>query len=525
MNPNVDLSRLAVHRAVRPSGQPTSVALAPPRRIWSRYVLPLSLVLGLISVLAWAARDSFLPAAAVTVRPVYFTQSTIEATDAPLFKTAGWVEPSPAATQVSAQVDGFVEQLPVVQGQAVKRGQVVAKLIDIDARLALRESEVDRQLRAAELRSAEATAEAARITLKNPVHLEAALAEADALLARVQNELAVLPVQLQGAEAKQLIARQEHDGKREAGEAVSGRSLQRAKSELDAAQAVLDELTKKRPRLENEEQSLARRREALKKQLELRTDETRKAAEAEAQVAVFNAKLDQAEIAYERATTHLNRMQIKSPSDGVVMAVVAKLGKRVMGKAENSEHDGSTIVTLYDPDSLQIRADVRLEDVPRVQLDQKVLVQTPSATEPIAAQVIAITSQADIQKNTLEVKVKLVDPPRTVKPEMLVQVTFLAPPSPVNTDAKPSTRMRVFVPKSFIQTGEPGSTVWIADTSAKVAKRKSVTVGTTVLKNTGSQQNMVEVEGLSPSDKLIVGGREGLADGQRIRVTGTDEGE
>jgi hypothetical protein len=31
---------------------------------------------------------------------------------------------------------------------------------------------------------------------------------------------------------------------------------------------------------------------------------------------------------------------------------------------------------------------------------------------------------------------------------------------------------------------------------------------------------LVEVTGLTPADKLIVGGREGLADGGRIRVTG-----
>ncbi len=34
---------------------------------------------------------------------------------------------------------------------------------------------------------------------------------------------------------------------------------------------------------------------------------------------------------------------------------------------------------------------------------------------------------------------------------------------------------------------------------------------------------LVEVEGLTPSDKLIVGGREGLEDGDRIRVSGEDE--
>ena len=41
--------------------------------------------------------------------------------------------------------------------------------------------------------------------------------------------------------------------------------------------------------------------------------------------------------------------------------------------------------------------------------------------------VLFISSEADIQKNTLQVKVAIPDPPDVFKPEMLVDVTFLAP--------------------------------------------------------------------------------------------------
>ena len=43
------------------------------------------------------------------------------------------------------------------------------------------------------------------------------------------------------------------------------------------------------------------------------------------------------------------------------------------------------------------------------------------------------TAQADIQKNTLQVKVAIDHPPPQIKPEMLARVTFLAanPPTDV----------------------------------------------------------------------------------------------
>jgi hypothetical protein len=97
-----------------------------------------------------------------------------------------------------------------------------------------------------------------------------------------------------------------------------------------------------------------------------------------------------------------------------------------------------------------------------------------------------------------------------------VSVTFLAPKSD-STDAVKSQKMRVFVPQSLVETGEHGNAVWVADLAAKVARHKPVQLGLAL------PGGLVEVEGLTPADKLIVGGRETLSDGDRIRVTGEDK--
>ncbi len=149
-------------------------------------------------------------------------------------------------------------------------------------------------------------------------------------------------------------------------------------------------------------------------------------AEAEAKVAAANARVTQAHLMVDKAKLALDRTVIRAPSDGVVLALVGQPGKRVMGLAKENEADSSTVATLFHPERLQVRADVRLEDVPKTQFGQRVRIETPSAGKPLDGEVVSITGLTDISKNTLQVKVSIENPPATVKPEMLVQVTFLA---------------------------------------------------------------------------------------------------
>src|SRR5207249_6473462 len=121
---------------------------------------------------------------------------------------------------------------------------------------------------------------------------------------------------------------------------------------------------------------------------------------------------------------------------------------RLMGMAPASLHDASTVVTLYDPALLQVRADVLLEDVPRVQPGQAVKIETPAAPGgPLDGVVLYATSQADIQKNTLQVKVAIQAPPVTLRPDMLVQVRFLAPPAPKSVGGASQQPLRLLIPR------------------------------------------------------------------------------
>jgi HlyD family secretion protein len=171
---------------------------------------------------------------------------------------------------------------------------------------------------------------------------------------------------------------------------------------------------------------------------------------------------------------------------------------------------------MYDPQMLQIRVDVRLEDVPQVQLGQKARIETASAPDGLDGEVISVTSVADIQKNTLQVKVAILNPPDVIRPEMLGQVMFLAPELKGKQEES-EDRLRLLVPRQLVSGGEGASKVWVADQRARLAKHRTITLGR------AGTEDLVEVtDGLTPTDKLISGGREGLRENERIRIASED---
>ncbi|MBW3540077.1 MAG: HlyD family efflux transporter periplasmic adaptor subunit [Planctomycetes bacterium] len=512
MTTRLDLRQLASQRtaAAGDNGRP------PRRPILARYVLPVLVLAGFAGMLLWALRDRLLPAREVTVVPVVVQRAELQQAGTPLFQAAGWVEPRPTPVYVSALAPGIVETLLVVEGQPVEAGQTVARLIDADARLAIRRAQADLDVRRAERDAAHAELDAARIRLAEPVHLEAALADAQATLAETETELARLPSRLRAAQARLDFARQDVDRKRNAGSAVAASLVQQAESALEAAEADVAELENLRPRLEHQRQTQESRQRALQRQLELKAEERRRVADAEAGLKAAEAQVRQAEVALETATLQLERMEVKSPTAGRVLDVLAApgsfLGPPGLQNERHAGAGGTAVVSLYDPNMLQVRADVRLEDVPLVEPGQPVEIETASAKGPLAGRVLYATSSANVQKNRLEVKVALDSPPPTLRPEMLVRATFLAPPTETDPSDASQEQERLLVPRELVDSSGESSTVWVAEPQG-LARRRSVRLG-----RAGTAELIEVTDGLVPTDKLIAGGREGLTDGDRIAI-------
>ena len=509
---DVDLRDLAVDR-----GGTSVTALRARRNVFSRYVLPAALLLGFLALIAWAARDLLLPPRAVTVVPVFSTTSEFQQQGTPLFQAAGWIEPRPTPLRVAALAPGVVEELLVVEDQAVKRGEPIAELVRDDAKLKHDAALANLQLRHAELEESEASLAAAETRFKQPVHLEASLNQAEAALASLNTELKNLPFELRRAEADYKALQRDYKGKVSASGVIAGTAIDIALGKSDAAKAMVDELGDRSASLRSEHAALASRCGALKTQLDLLSDETKARDEASAHIKAAKARVSQAEVAVSEAKLRLDRMTVVAPVDGRVFRLIAHPGARIgSGMTQMAGHDGSTVITMYRPSMLQVRVDTRFEDIPKVSLGQPVEIGNPALSAPLEGTVLFISSEADIQKNTLQVKVAIPNPPAVFKPEMLVDVTFLAPKLPARAE-EPVRRVSIYLPQQLIQNDDTGSFVWIADQSDNVARKNNVTLGPV------AANGLVEIKsGLDVSSRVISGSTEGLQTGTHIRVSRED---
>ncbi|MEO1980010.1 MAG: HlyD family efflux transporter periplasmic adaptor subunit, partial [Fuerstiella sp.] len=507
------LRELAIDR-----GSPGQPGIRARRDIFTRYVLPLVLIFGFLSLVGWASRDLMFPPQAVTVVPVFSTTAEVLQEGTPLFKAAGWIEPRPTPVRVAALAPGVVEKLLVVEDQPVKPGDPIAELVKEDAKLTHERALADLELRQAEVDEANAAFTAADKRFKQPVHLEAALNEADASLARINTLLKNLPFELRRAEADCKALRRDYEGKVAAKGVIAGIKIDIAESKADAAKALVEELGDRASSLGKEQTALAGRSNAMRTQLKLLADETKARDSALAQIKAATARVAQAHVVVAEARLQLDRMTIVAPIDGRVFRLIAHPGARIGGgMTQMSGHDGSTVITMYRPDMLQVRVDTRFEDIPKVSLGQSVEIDNPALSAPLTGKVLFISSEADIQKNTLQVKVAIPDPPQVFKPEMLVDVTFLSQGPSAESQERQARVIRIFVPQNLIQHDGDDAYVWLADQSAKLAVRQTVQTGDV------DNRGLIEVtSGLNISSRLIVTGTDGLTNGCRIRITGEE---
>ncbi|MDZ4779961.1 MAG: HlyD family efflux transporter periplasmic adaptor subunit [Planctomycetia bacterium] len=507
MSTEVDLRQLKVERPDKPSRSHS-------RALVSRYVIPAAILLGFTSLVLIAAKDSLVSRRAVQVVPVIVSRGVVYQSGVSLFQAAGWVEPRPTPIMVSALAEGVIEELLVVEGQTVSAGEPLARLSQTDARLALEEAEAEVRLRDSDLTGIEAELLAVTSRLENPLHLKNLLADAQSQLAKIDRELTSLPTLIAAATARLTYARSNAEGKRAAAGSLAGRIVEQAESEFRAAEAELQELQGREPGVRQEAAKLRERVEGLSQQASLLVDEKRAVSEAKAKLIGAQARADLARLMVDRSKLRLERMTILAPVDGRVLKILASPGTLVGNFGGETTNRASAVVTLYQPDQLQVRADVRLEDVPLVVVGQRVRIETASSKSTLNGTVLQATSSANIQKNTLEVKVSIDDPPAALRPEMLVSTTFLAPELPKSEETGVKARERILIPRNLISDGEGAAAVWIVNASG-LASRRSIQTG-------GDAGNgLVEVvEGLVPTDKLIDSPPSDLTEGERLTITG-----
>ena len=536
-----NVSDLGVLARSRPLGGGAALDAPPkvprPAPKWkTRVLLPAALLLSAGGLLAYAARDALRPATPVEVVPVVVRavqassaggDSASQSTSTATVQAPGWVEPDPFPVAVSALTDGIVREVPVLEGEAVKAGQVVARMVEDDAKLALERAEADLAVRQGELALAEATLAAAQGDWDNPVERTRQVEAAAAAVAEAQAELERLPVEVaaERARAEELADALRRAETNVARQTVGEVELVQARLRLKAQEAMVGAAEARRPMLaakvRQQQAELTAAREAAK----LRIAERKALDEAAADVKRAGAAVRQAAAARDEAKLRLARMEVTSPADGVVMARLVAPGSKLMLAGDNTQ--SAQVLRLYDPKKLQVRVDVPLADAAQVGVGQAAKVVVGVLPDHAFDGVVTrVVHEADIQRNTVQVKVAIKDPSPELKPEMLARVRFFAPARSAGTaaDAPGGTAaasQKVFAPQRLLRRdGQSGrATAWVVDKGRSVATARQVTLG-------GERFGdwVAVASGLQPGDFLVTGDTSALHEGERVEVVGEADG-
>lgn len=497
---------------------------APGRKWITRLALPGLILLSMAGLLVYGARDALIPAVDVEVvdvvvktlkpdKPIDPAAPT-EPGDRPavsgsvVVQAPGWLEADPYPTYVSALTDGVIDRVLVLEGERVTRGQVVAEMIDDDAKLAVERAVAD-------LATAEARLEAAKTEWENPVARRRLVAVQQANLAetRAQKKNLLAIIEQETATVAELQAI--YDGyKALPSSATSKLEVETARYRLQASRAKLKASREMIEQFDAQSERFEAEVAAAKEDLRLRIVERRELDEAK-------AAHDQAEAKLAEAKLRLERMQVRSPAAGVVMQRLAIPGAKLM-LAMDSPHSAH-VVHLYDPQRLQVRVDVPLGEAAKVGVGQaaRVIVEVlPDTT--FNGHVSRIVHQADIEKNTLEVKVAIANPTDELKPEMLARVKFLsggAPSEQTTATVDKSGTVGLYLPQSLVDA-KPGSQtdVWLYKRADSTAVRRTITLGA------ADASGWIRItEGLKPGDAVIVDPPQDLRADQRVRILGRAE--
>lgn len=442
-------------------------------------LLPWVLILGAILVFIVAFYDRFVPGTQVTVATAIARPSSEQ--DAPanspspqagkgqmLFQATGWVEPDPLPIRVTSLYSGVVAEVHVLEGQSVTNGQLIATLIEDDAQLELRAAQV-----------AVAQSEAGRNALKGELQLSKARKET--AIKHYESSLA----QLGAAKDNATRLRQLKPGTIPERELIQANLQEQAnKAEAAAANAKIAEWDAEASRLEKE-------------------------------ITVQQQRIQSAMVMLDQAKLALSRTKITAPCDGIVLRLLTTPGKRMMINMDRE--DAGTAVIMYQPDHLQVRVDVPLADAAGLSVGQSVrLSSSLLPNQSFDGEVTRIVGEADLQRNTLQAKVRILNPDPRLRPEMLCRAEFFGNRSSSSNGLSSNDSggaLMVFIPKQAIQNHNGQSaTVWALTQDESHAESRSVTIGSA----TDKDWQQIS-EGIRPGDRVIIDPPPNLKSGDRVR--------
>ncbi len=433
-----------------------------------------SIVVGAtLLLIGWSAWPVIRPAREVTVVQAVFDRAATArplatgeqpSREIPTVQAPGWLEAEPFYVACSALTDGIVESIEVLEGDFVKQGQVVARLVAEDSEISLRRAEAELAKAESILSVSQADLEAAKHAWAEPVRLEQAVETGRATVAESEAEIAQLPLLIESARATLIWLEEEADRVGSSIAQGAANELERIAADQRAAaqRSQVSAIEARGPILAARAERRRAELRAAERDLDLRIEDRRRLNTAAAMVVFAHSAIARASAIRDEAALECERMVIRAPISGYVQRRLKVPGDKVI-RMTDSPHS-THLVHIYDPDRIQVRVDVPLADAAHISVGQVCEVVVEVMPDRVfQGVVLRATHQADLQKNTLQFKVKVLDPDPALRPEMLTRVKFLPPRGDgvSQTGTQPDSRTRVLIPAGALDDGGVTTRVWI----------------------------------------------------------------
>jgi HlyD family secretion protein len=428
------------------------VKYARRRRPWLLLLVGAIVVGGGLSAVA-LIRGSSLEVQTVRVTPQM--DSPENSTAAVL--TAGGYIVAHHKIQLGSKVVGKVAWIGVEKGDIVKKGQLLVRLEDEEYRARVNEAQ------AALLAAQEKLTE-----LENgsrPEEIARGKADLDLAEANLRNAKVTLD-RTEKMAGEGLMTQQNLDDAKARYEVV--------KSQVESAHKALD-LWQAGPRVE--------------------------------QIKTQRANVKNAQAALEFVKTQLEATEIRAPIGGTILERLVEIGEMVTTSFVGDRGAKSSVVSLADLNDLQVEIDVSQADFARLHMNQPaVIVPEAFADRRYEGRLEEIAPEANRQKATVQVKVKVMNPDNYLRPEMNAKATFLKEAIKIEAVA-PS---KLLIPRRAVFNRNGKQTVYVISDGKAVAREVRLGAGNDIT---------VEVlNGLAAGETLIVSDLDKVREGASVKA-------
>jgi len=222
------------------------------------------------------------------------------------------------------------------------------------------------------------------------------------------------------------------------------------------------------------------------------------------QIDAMRGQVDQARGAVAYAETQVSNTVIRAPVSGTILERAVEKGEFLTTMFVGDRGAKGYVVALADLNDLQVELDISQNDFAKLRPRQKGSVTTDAFPDrKYDGMIYEMSPEANRQKATVQVKVKIMNPDEYLRPEMNASVAFLSDEKVASVGASP--RPVIAVPPSAVRNGA----VFVMFDGKAV--RRAVKTG-----STNSKGVRID-DGLIGGEDLIVNPPAELKEGDRVR--------